>query len=870
MAAKAAFIFARSAYYLIKNTQVDPSFKAPKVLIINGVNSSVNPSELNENCISVINFPSHQGLEENLSLRHPHCLAMEIEQFKKRSQEVLRYKNSSYFFYNQKPVILIVVNNIEETENLLHNLEGFKKDFFIVIWAKKHFEALSLLEANFLPYFYEYIDDNSTGNLSLTLDHYHRETAESFPDDSKRLQVVTPQNLSSYIRNILTSMPLNFLLSKKNFEVSYSTFFNDILILNSKNSTAKLNHKVAKTVFSGRKLKKDCFYIKDKQKKIEEIKSVVFSVSNYGESATEGDFFTALELGKALKNSINCSVKFSGKKTNDWYESKGADLVISMIHDYKIKKIKNFRKIYKVAWIRNKPHLWVKNINHLRAYDLILVSSSEIQRYICSRCNFRAHLLPLASSFLGKCPNNKGERHLDLVFTGHNWGFPREIVSHAIATEDIEKYKFHIYGAGWNDVTKKKANVLGPQSYEVMPQIYQKSKVVLDDACAYDIHALQWGALNSRIFDALALGAHVITNNLKGFDELFPNVPNGYKSIQELGLKIEHLTSLRDNRDNKSSNLGLARNHTYTHRAKRLVQFSERKHDITLTISPPSWSIAPYWGDYHFAKSLQGEFQAMGYTCELELFNQTKGSHSTLNLEILGLNRQLKKNINSKYSAIWLISHPDKFNTLDLNEVDHVFVASSKFFPKNIGTTSYSTLLQCTDLTNLEPKVAKRYLYDILFIGNSRNIFRKSIKNLEELSLDYHYIGKEWEQFNLTGKHLGIRANKYETASSYNSAQINLNDHWKDMAENGFISNRVFDIAGANGLCLSDYVEGLEDLFEGNVPFYKSTEDFAQKINEITSDYSPYKKKIKAAHRIVSERHTFRKRAETIINHFDL
>jgi hypothetical protein len=48
-----------------------------------------------------------------------------------------------------------------------------------------------------------------------------------------------------------------------------------------------------------------------------------------------------------------------------------------------------------------------------------------------------------------------------------------------------------------------------PVPYRRIPEVYAAAKVVLDDS---NHVTKQWGSVNSRVFDALAMGVLVITN----------------------------------------------------------------------------------------------------------------------------------------------------------------------------------------------------------------------------------------------------------------------------------------------------------------------------------------------------------------------
>ena len=53
----------------------------------------------------------------------------------------------------------------------------------------------------------------------------------------------------------------------------------------------------------------------------------------------------------------------------------------------------------------------------------------------------------------------------------------------------------------------------GDVNYEQLPSLYRQAKIVLDDS---NNATMPWGSVNSRVFDALAAGALVVTNGESG------------------------------------------------------------------------------------------------------------------------------------------------------------------------------------------------------------------------------------------------------------------------------------------------------------------------------------------------------------------
>ena len=119
---------------------------------------------------------------------------------------------------------------------------------------------------------------------------------------------------------------------------------------------------------------------------------------------------------------------------------------------------------------------------------------------------------------------------------------------------------------------------------------------------------------------------------------------------------------------------------------------------------------------------------------------------------------------------------------------------------------------QCTDPEIFKPYKDAKYHHQLLFVGNSRNVFRKALKYLIPTKYDLAVYGTLWEKF-IDKKYIKAQyINNDEVYKYYSNADIVLNDHWDSMRENGFISNRIFDVLACNGFILIDNVDGLEKI----------------------------------------------------------
>ena len=149
-----------------------------------------------------------------------------------------------------------------------------------------------------------------------------------------------------------------------------------------------------------------------------------------------------------------------------------------------------------------------------------------------------------------------------------------------------------------------------------------------------------------------------------------------------------------------------------------------------------------------------------------------------------------------------------------------------------------------------------------MFVGNSRNVYRKVLHDLLPTEYDLNVYGDGWN---------GIVDDKYIIAEhipnkqlykAYSSTKVVLNDHWKDMREKGFISNRIFDAVACGTVVLSDNIYGIRDIFTENaVVLYDGEKDINNKIEEAL--------KIGPINPSLVKEHTFKKRVDKIIDDYE-
>ena len=174
-------------------------------------------------------------------------------------------------------------------------------------------------------------------------------------------------------------------------------------------------------------------------------------------------------------------------------------------------------------------------------------------------------------------------------------------------------------------------------------------------------------------------------------------------------------------------------------------------------------------------------------------------------------------------------------------------------------------LLQCAD-PDVMKSTAGEKKYDLLFIGNSRRVYRQIVQ--DALTLDYPLTiyGRHWEAFEEAQKCVRepYMPND-QVGQAYRDAKIVLNDHWDDMKETGIVSNRLFDALAAEAFIISDEMPEIAEVFEGTVVTYKDCKDLKEKVDYYMEHPKEAEKLAERGHQLVLEKHTFAKRMDKLV-----
>ena len=275
-----------------------------------------------------------------------------------------------------------------------------------------------------------------------------------------------------------------------------------------------------------------------------------------------------------------------------------------------------------------------------------------------------------------------------------------------------------------------------------------------------------------------------------------------------------------------------------------------------------------FWGDYHYALAMKKELEKHGYQVDVRPYQRWyESTDSAVTIALRGNRPYYPKEEIVQKNIMWNISHPADIPQGEYERFDLVYFASEKLCRKwkNELKTKCDVLLQCAD-PDVMKSTAGEKKYDLLFIGNSRRVYRQIVQ--DALTLDYPLTiyGRHWEAFEEAQKCVRepYMPND-QVGQAYRDAKIVLNDHWDDMKETGIVSNRLFDALAAEAFIISDEMPEIAEIFEGTVVTYKDCKDLKEKVDYYMEHPKEAEKLAGRGHQLVLEKHTFAKRMDKLV-----
>ncbi len=288
-----------------------------------------------------------------------------------------------------------------------------------------------------------------------------------------------------------------------------------------------------------------------------------------------------------------------------------------------------------------------------------------------------------------------------------------------------------------------------------------------------------------------------------------------------------------------------------------------------LDIAAPSGRRGQRWGDSYFARSMAEALERLGQRVAIDTRDQRHRDTRDLDdvvLVLRGLDRAAPRP--GRVNLEWVISHPDLVSAEELAGFDRVYAASSTWAAATSAATGITVtpLLQCTDPRLFNPDRAEPDSGPpVLFVGNSRDVYRKSVRSALAVGVEVEVHGSDWERF--LAPHLissAIVAND-ELGALYASAGVVLNDHWDDMRRDGFLANRLFDVTACAARLVTDEIPGLEETFGDVVRTFHDEQQMAPLLRDPEASFPSREVRLALAETVMRE-HSFDHRAEVLLD----
>jgi len=595
---------------------------------------------------------------------------------------------------------------------------------------------------------------------------------------------------------------------------------------------------------------------------------IAITVTSNDVSDGWGDWYTAHEMGDALEDD-GWRVTYIERKGDCWYSLPGdVDYVLSLMDPFDLRRVP--AHVVTIAWVRNWTDRWLERPWFDRI-DVLLTSSQGSAQLIEQRTGRPSIRFPLATNpdrFATVPP--RPEYEADYVFTGNYWGQPRSVQP---GLPPREGQRLRIFGRDWDQVPELAPYAGGAVAYSELAAVYSSAKLVIDDTAG---PTLPYGAVNCRVFDALACGRLPITNCVSGVRELFDDDFPTWESEAGLRAQIDALLADDERRRTLSERYRsiVLERHTYAHRARRLREIlldAERSLSYCIKIGAPSWDDAERWGDLHFARAMERELRRRGHRCLIQVLSEWEeldGLQFDVVVHLRGLSRHFPKP--GQFNVLWCISHPEQLTGEECDGYDLVAIASAPFAEEMRERTNTPVIVleQATDPRVFFPDPDPALAHDLVYVANSRNVLRPVVRDLLPTKHDLAIYGANWEGLIDTSLVVSEHVPNDELRKVYSSASIVLNDHWDDMRERGFISNRIYDALACGAVVVSDAVTGLEE-FGDAVVTYGDASDLRRVVDSILAERDAVGACRRSAANVVADAHSFADRIDVLEREID-
>jgi predicted O-methyltransferase YrrM/glycosyltransferase involved in cell wall biosynthesis len=301
---------------------------------------------------------------------------------------------------------------------------------------------------------------------------------------------------------------------------------------------------------------------------------VGITLTSLDPEAGYGDWHTGHELGDALVR-VGWPVTYLERTDGRWYRQPAdLDAVVSLLDVFDVRNVAT--GMIRIAWVRNWTDRWIER-PWFRDFDIVLTSSIASKRRIDGATGMSSIVFPIATNpaRFAATGETAREEPAEVVLSVNRWGVERGIEAGLVRLA-AEGVRVAVYGRGWESEPQLTGIWRGPRPYDDLPAIYRSARLVIDDAAS---STAPYGSMNSRVFDALAAGALVVTNNELGAHELFDTEFPVWHDAEDLSSRVRSLLQDEPRRAQLAARYRdvVLREHTYAGRALRLQEIVDQR-----------------------------------------------------------------------------------------------------------------------------------------------------------------------------------------------------------------------------------------------------------------------------------------------------
>lgn len=283
----------------------------------------------------------------------------------------------------------------------------------------------------------------------------------------------------------------------------------------------------------------------------------------------------------------------------------------------------------------------------------------------------------------------------------------------------------------------------------------------------------------------------------------------------------------------------------------------------------PNEPVKKLWSEYAFSNSLKKYLERLGVCVFIESYDEWYGDDTADVVVVLRGHKEyfpVRKNKNCIY-IMWNLSHPSTITDEEYNSYDMVCIGSEIYAEKieKRLRVPVRILPMCADTEIFfpDPEEKEEKEYDWVFVGNSRYVKRKSVVWSIAHGIPLKIWGANWEKVLPESAEHVVAENipNDKLPELYRNAKVTVDDHYEDMALNGFVNTRIIEALSCGLPVISDYSETLNRMFGDAVLSYRNENEFVEQTKKIFEDYDTVKKKVRELWPMLRENYSFEARA---------